>query len=69
MKKTAMMQLISTITMESTPMSIKRTATELLATEKADIESAWFDGALDTNAYIEYAQEYYQKTFKQEETK
>jgi vacuolar-type H+-ATPase subunit H len=32
---------------------------------KQEIEEAWVDGALDTNAYSDYAEQYYQKTFKQ----
>jgi vacuolar-type H+-ATPase subunit H len=32
---------------------------------KQEIEEAWVDGALDTNAYSDYAEQYYKKTFKQ----
>ena len=31
--------------------------------EKQQIMNAWVDGALDTNAYINFAEQYYNETF------
>lgn len=39
---------------------------ELFEMEKEQIKNAWFSGALDTNAYTDFAEQYYNEKFKSE---
>jgi len=75
MKKTAMMQMIEYIERsKKTPVPINidwGTLEKLLATEKADIEDSYDDGRASSyeSTMPINGEEYYDETFKQEESK
>jgi len=65
-KQTAVSMLIETLTpfIGLHQKRIEELAKKYIDIEREQIEEAWICGALDTNAYQDFAEQYYTQTFK-----
>jgi hypothetical protein len=64
MKQTAVEWIEDNVHSDMTFMQVLILIEQALKMEKEQIIDAWINGALDTNAYTDFAEQYYNETFK-----